>query len=516
MHIKTFAVLLGFSVGITVGKIFLYATEIALTFCLLGVLQLCLLHYERKGEQSGGVKNDDDEHFVHRHFSLPLLSGLFFISIFLGIVRIQFVEEKNNFACEKVCEVSATISSSPKVQDENQTFVVTPTAISDIYDIFIKAPLYPRYQKGDEIVLLGKIQETKHAYQHGERKFFDYNTYLRIHGIGSEMVYPKIRMIQKNNSRSITALLEHVREKSVSTISMYVSAPAASLATGMLFGISSMSKELVTTFRVAGLSHIVVVSGFNIAILVSVIFSLFIFLPLMLRIIFSAGVIVLFVIMVGGETSIIRASCMSCIALGALAVGRGYAAKQALLLSLFAIVVYQPEHLLYDASLHLSFLATAGIVYMSEGLQSSLGNIKSVTYREIIVTTLAAYVMTLPYSMYAFGSISVYALIANLTVLPLVPFAMLLTCVTVLVSVFSTTLATMFGYVTTLLINWILGVAHFVEELPLASLPIVISLQTMLILYCVIIVLFILFTNKKKNETSGTKSTFPLSDVISY
>ena len=70
---------------------------------------------------------------------------------------------------------------------------------------------------------------------------------------------------------------------------------------------------------------------------------------------------------------------------------------RALFVSLLCIVMYEPYALLHDVSIHLSFIATMGIVYMSGVLQTVLSRYVSSRYFvEICATTLAAYIATLP------------------------------------------------------------------------------------------------------------------------
>jgi len=287
----------------------------------------------------------------------------------------------------------------------------------------------------------------------------------------------------------------------------------------MLFGATSMSQEMVQTFRVAGLSHIVVLSGFNIAILISFILLIFTFIPLALRVICAVIFVSFFVIAVDGEASVIRATLMSFIGLLALLIGRAYTARIALLVSLVCIIAYTSSHVLYDASLHLSFLATAGIIYMSEGTQKYLARIQSRTYKEIIATTLTAYLATLPYILFTFGSVSVYALFANLVVLPFVPLMMLVTFLLIPLSFISEMVTIFFGYIDTMIGLFILSVARLVEWLPFSYFTGTISFVTMCIMYALLIIIYSLIHNKKNienNETLGTKDDYIISEIIRY
>ena len=519
MHLKTLTALLGLIVGVTIGEIGSYGSEIAIVLGALSVTQAVLYYFEIRKRNKQEYQGDTPIYFVTP--TLVLLSAILFFFVACGIMRVQFSEEKNNFVCNGSCSFTGTVVSSPKIQNDYQIFSVHPSGSSHTYDVQIKTPLYPQYSVGEEITLTGKVRLPHIMMPHSGGKEFDYEMYLRVHGIGSEMTYPKIEQkVRGKNEKGISSYLVQMKDIFVEIITRHVSEPAASLASGMLFGATTMSQELVQTFRVAGLSHIVVLSGFNIAILISFVLLVCMFMPLVLRVLLAFGFVVLFVFSVGGEASIIRATLMSFIGLAALLVGRAYTARQALLVSLFLIILYEPLHLLYDVSLHLSFLATAGIVYMSDGIKSIFKKIQSTTYKEIITTTLAAYLATLLYVMYTFQTVSLYALLTNLLVLPLVPIMMLLTSLIIVVSFISKTLAHVLGYGDTLLGNMIIGIARTIEKLPLSSLHVSLSFIDMCVLYLGLIAVYLFsvqyFTHRIKNETSHTKDDKILSEIISF
>ena len=509
MHLYALTTLFGLSAGVFFGETFLHGTEIAVVAFFLGVIQFTLFVFERRL-----IKKQKT-----RSFSILLMSGIFFVCIFIGVARIQLVVEKEIFVCNTVCTFQARVLVPSEVKGVYQHMVVRISDTkneSTMYDVMIRVPLYPQYVVGDELSLTGKVTvPSLRVVQPGE-KTFDYVSYLRLHNIGSEMLYPSIKILTDQKKKNVKDELMLIKEKFISSIFLYVDAPSASLASGMLFGESGMSKELVETFRIAGLSHIVVLSGFNIAILITCILIVFRFVPLFLRIFFAGGIVIFFVVMVGAEVSIVRATCMSFIALLALLIGRDYRARQALIISLIGIILYQPSSLLYDVSLHLSFLATAGIVYMSESIKKNLTIISSVTYKEIIVTTLCAYVATLPYVMYTFGTISLYALFANIVVLPLVPVMMLITFLVVVTATLATFLAYGFGYVTTILGEGIIYLTEMIQILPFASLQVSLSRKGMLLLYAMLAVLFFYIARRRNNETPATNNSELVSEIISY
>ena len=477
-HTKTLLALVGMVVGVVVSEKTLYGTEVAVFTLMLGVAQMGIYFHGKRKSRKSVVQSEEKINNKASRFSIPLASGIFFIFVALFIIRIQFSVEKNNFVCEKVCEFTATIVSSPSIKSEYQIFSVRPDSTSDTYNVQVKVPLYPQFEVREKITLVGRVDLPHTFLPHDGDRTFDYEIYLRTHDIGSEMLYPKVTLLASSTDKySLRTKLQHLREYFVRNISFYVSQPEASLVTGMLFGVTSMSEELTQTFRVAGISHIVVLSGFNIAILISCILFIFVFLPLFVRIVCAGIFVLFFVLMVGGEASIVRATIMSFIGLVALLVGRAYVARQALVISLLIIVFYEPFNLLHNVSLHLSFLATAGIVYMSDGIKMMLLKVRSKTYQEIIATTFSAYLVTLPYVIYTFGKVSVYALFANFIVLPFVPFVMLLTFLIVITSPLSHLIAGIIGYIDTLFGGGIISVARVIERLPFASVAISFSLD---------------------------------------
>ncbi len=511
MHRATIITLLGIVVGVVLGEKTVHGSVIASVAAVASICSLSIYFFEKKyiGRENKKVTTST--------FSLSHYIGLFCIALALSIVRTQFEEEKSNFICERSCTFQATVVTAAKEKDAYQIVSVLPESEVSTRYVQIRIPLYPKFQVGDRVTLSGVVSLPKTFIQNEGKRPFKYATYLALHNVGSEMLYPKIEIIRTvENTKNIFVYLQSLREIFVSTVSVYVDEPASSLATGMLFGDRTMSQELVQTFRVAGLSHIVVLSGFNIAILISFVLLLAVFMPLIVRVLFAFLVVIFFVLMVGAEVSVIRATLMSGVALTALLFGRAYSARQALLLSLIAIIMYEPKYLLYDVSLHLSFLATAGIIYLQEVFSILFQKVTSKTYREILITTSAAYVATLPYIMYTFGTISIYALIANMLVLPLVPVMMLVTFCVIVTAPLANFFGLIFGYVDTFLGELIILVARSVETLPFAAITVTVSFAGMSLLYVGIIIFSYFFTIQKNNETLLTKDDSIISGTISY
>jgi competence protein ComEC len=193
----------------------------------------------------------------------------------------------------------------------------------------------------------------------------------------------------------------------------------ASLTRGLSIGdTTDMPPSLEEELRRAGLTHLVAVSGSNVAIVLTVVTFAVRRLGAGTR--FAAGLCALsfYVIVVGPEPSVLRAAVMGGIALAALTYGRRSEPLHALGLALMAVVAVRPG-LALSVGLHLSAAATAGIVLWAERLTRWLAPLPPVVTAPLAVT-LAAQIAVAPILALVFGQLSLTAPLANLLAAPAV------------------------------------------------------------------------------------------------
>lgn len=183
-------------------------------------------------------------------------------------------------------------------------------------------------------------------------------------------------------------------------------------------------------FNDTGLRHLLALSGFNITILILILFQIFFFVPKKIRIFLALFSITFFVIVTGASSSVVRAALMGGLGLIILHSGRG--SKQNiplfLLLTLFIMTLWSPFVLVSDVSLQFSVLAVLGLFFLVPYFQETFPQMsKNFPFvSEILFATLAAQIFTLPLSLVLFGNFSLIAPLANLIVAPLTSFAMLM------------------------------------------------------------------------------------------
>ncbi len=218
--------------------------------------------------------------------------------------------------------------------------------------------------------------------------------------------------------------LYSLRDSIASKINSFLSSSASSLVNGLLLGLrQDLSDELKSNLKNSGTTHIVALSGFNITIIIAFFLSIFKALPKRVTYLLSALAILAFVVMTGAASSVVRAGIMGGIFLLASMWSRRRHAGNALMLAVVVMILINPLILQYDIGFQLSMAATLGLIYISPHLAA---RIPKSTIWEVLSSTLAASLATLPLLVYHFGGLSLISLVANLLVVPLVPIVMLL------------------------------------------------------------------------------------------
>lgn len=340
--------------------------------------------------------------------------------------------------------VTGVVDAPPNVGDTYQKLLVraetigaasAPSAATSAISglVLVYAPLYPAYSAGDRLALTGSLQAPDRYADPG------YQEFLVRRGIHSMMWRPAVRLLERGQVGWLESILAGIRAQVGVTLQRIVHEPYAGLLSGVLLGTQGgIPKALYQQFRATGSVHILVVSGFNIAIVCSVLMALGTRLvgKRAAGLLALAGV-VLYTLLVGADPPVMRAAIMGGLTVIALRLGRPGEARNALLLAAWGMTAYYPGYL-WDVSFQLSFAATAGLIWLAvplEGLTlqwlaALLGAPMASWARALVadglVVTLAAQLSTLPLILHHFGQLSLVSLLTNLLILPVQPAIMAL------------------------------------------------------------------------------------------
>lgn len=262
-----------------------------------------------------------------------------------------------------------------------------------------------------------------------------------------------------------------VRDWFADAVRLGIPEPQASLGIGFLTGQkSALPEELSEQLRIAGLTHIVVASGYNLTILVRLARRLFKKHSQFLATSSSMAMIVSFIAVTGLSPSMTRAGLVSGLSLVAANYGRSIHPFVLLPFIAAITVLWQPSFVWGDLGWQLSMTAFAGVMIVAPLLQAYFfGPTPPGLLRQILGETVAAHLVTLPLIVMSFGTVSHVAIIANLLIVPFVPLAMLLTFIVGIAGLVAPGIVAIIALPVSWLLTYMTAVAEFLAELPWAQ-----------------------------------------------
>lgn len=402
-------------------------------------------------------------------------------SFSLGMIRYDFSEFSKNeapyqLAGENVV-LSGIVNEEPE-EKENKTNIIFLTESVKFgkketkikTKILVSLERYPKYQYGDKLELTGKFTAPKN-FSNDNQKIFDYVSYLAKDGIYFEMKFAKVKFISHGNGNFIKDKLFKLKNMFLSNLRAIISEPESALLGGLLLGEKqSLGKQLEDNLRKAGVIHMVVLSGYNITIVADSVIKFFSFLPTLFNVGFGILSIILFSIITGGTSTVIRASIMALLVILARSIGKKYDIKRALILAGIAMVFFNPKNLVFDVSFQLSFLATFSLIFLFPIIENYFYFLpKKFKFKEMVTSTVATQIFVLPFLLYKMGDFSLVALPVNILILLFVPATMFFGFISSLLMFISSIIALPFGVVTYGLLFYELKVVEIFSKLPFAS-----------------------------------------------
>lgn len=222
-----------------------------------------------------------------------------------------------------------------------------------------------------------------------------------------------------------------IRARAEAALGSGMPAREAELARGFVLGEDErIDADTVEDFRRAGLSHLLAVSGQNVALLALLAMPLLAALgmPLRVRLVWIIAAIAVYVPLAGAGPSIVRAGVMGALSLLATLAGRRTSRLYALAVAAIVTLAIDPG-IGADVGWQLSFAAVLGILALAGPLRGAIASrLGSAGLRgalaEGTAVTIAATLATAPLIAFHFGALSTATLLANLLALPAVAPAM--------------------------------------------------------------------------------------------
>ena len=261
---------------------------------------------------------------------------------------------------------------------------------------------------------------------------FDYVSYLKRKGV-TGTAYVRAGHWQVKGHSNDTNWAQRLQDFRTIVINKYKSlgfegdelAILSALTTGMK---EELSDEIREVFSVAGVSHVLALSGLHIGLIYG--FMLLLFMPFWKRFAYfkpvSISIIIItlwvFAIFTGLTTSVVRSTIMFSLHAIALMREERPATFHVLTLTAFGMLLFNPLWL-FDVGFQLSFIAVAAIITLQPRLSAMLpepmvGIIKKI--KDVMTVSIAAQIGTAPLIILYFHRFSTHFLLSNILVLPLI------------------------------------------------------------------------------------------------
>ena len=377
--------------------------------------------------------------------------------------------KSNNFY-----SVKGIVDSQPQDRDGSVSFVFKvqelhyPKASYDSCGkILVEAKNIRSPCFGQDLILKGYL-----------RPVIGFQKYLKRQGIFCIMrVESQNALIPlRKEGLSVMAFAFWLKQKMQKKIFEYVPAVPASVLEAMILGEQkNVTRVIYDSMVKTGTVHILVVSGFNVGI---VIFMVMLFLKILrirrtMRFLIAIPCIILYCLLTGASNPVVRATVMGVFFLTAYLIKREPDIYISLSLAALFILSFSPDQL-FNVGFQLSFASVFSIVYLYPRLKGflRLESLKIKPVRSIAeggVVSLSAWLGTCGFIAYYFKFFSPVTIVANLLIVPLATLITLCGFSLVFASVTLPFAAGYFASTSELAVTFLVKLNLFLSNLPGAT-----------------------------------------------
>ncbi|MDD2694131.1 MAG: ComEC/Rec2 family competence protein [Candidatus Gracilibacteria bacterium] len=324
---------------------------------------------------------------------------------------------------------------------DNRSTQENPKGMRDL-SIFIEIPSNLDIQEGERISFTGKIKENV------EFPLVGYARYAFYQGGYGHIFLPVFSHIDEKKSGTI---FTKMREYWTTQFRKNFPQDISGILIGMTIGADEyLEKGVKDSFTKSGISHILIVSGSNIAFLIMFVlfFLKYIHIQKWGRIILIGGIVLFYGSIVGWDVSVVRASIMGVLSYFIAEYGGKASSIATLAFAGLLLTIYSPLSPVYDAGFGLSFGATIGILIFHNPLKSLWEKTRfPQSIFPFVSVSIGASLGSLPILIYHFGTIPVGSIVINILIAAVLGWILFTSILFVPIVYISPLLAYYFGYI---------------------------------------------------------------------
>jgi competence protein ComEC len=414
---------------------------------------------------------------IYGLFTRTAISIIFvlFAGLILGFVRgSQYNDSINkiNKYIGKNLTIEGTVDDEVVIDGNNyDNFYLKDISINrESFETSIKTSINSREQieRGDRLILEAKIT------RYFTNKIFIEGIILNKIERNDLLTYPqRISKLFSDNIRSV------------------IDEPASSLGLGFLIGQKNgIQTDILDVMKIAGLTHVIVASGYNLTILIRACRRIFTKVSKYAALMSSLFLVLIFVSIAGMGPSTFRASIVVVLSLLAWYYGRRFNPLILITIAAASTVLINPSYILGDVGWQLSFAAFFGVMILAPLIRGYFFGSEKVGFvSQLLTETLSAIILTIPIISATFGNISIIAVIANLLLLPIVPASMLLVLLSGVMTAIVGPLGHLLGFTSQFIIDIFINVATYFSAINWAQISFQMNLYLVIAYYTVVLFL---------------------------
>ena len=353
---------------------------------------------------------------------------------------------------------------------------------------------------GDIISFKGEFQEPSKKRNYGG---FDYKNYLKTLKIYGTVKCESYNVLEKNKGNILISFSNKISNSVKEKIYDLLDKREANLLIGLLLGDDdNIDDDIEEAFKISSLSHVLAVSGMQVTYIITAMYFIFnnILGKRKTKIVIII-ILIFYTILTGFSPSIVRASIMGILIMGAGLFYRKNDIWNSIAISLLLMLIYNP-FLITNVGLQLSYLGTIGIILLNKTFLRIFNKIRFEKYIlnrkiinivskiiEILTVTISASVVVFPIMLYNFNLFGTYFLFTNLLASIIIGPITIFGTVVVSISFIFLKFGKMFSIFLEISLNILVLVSNF-SKLPFSKIYITTPKISMIIFYYVLIIFF--------------------------
>lgn len=390
------------------------------------------------------------------------------------------------------------------------------------------------YSYGDILVFSGKIKIPESLKNEGE---FNYKNYLNAKNIVGTIATYNVFKEKNIDGNLFLKYCYQLKEYFNQKIDENIPKKEANLLKSMIYGDKKeLDQNISDDFNNIGISHILSVSGANVAIVVYIVKLLLERFKIKKKYINIAitGILLIFITLANFELSILRACIMCILLIYSEQLGKKLTTLERIIISLLLVLIINSYSVL-SVGMQLSYMATLSITlfysktynqlkYLFKLKKTNQKKIRYIIKKEVISLlsiTCSVQILLIPLQLYYFNSFNFLMFISNIVI---VFIASIATNIGVIMLIFSKldiiyNVLINFEY---LLLNFIINIASFLSKIDFLSFSMASpSLLSIIIYYLLIFVIFFRknifsYIDRIKNLTLKRIVTIVFNNVCRY